>query len=124
MRDGKKEFTVEKTIKSTEIGAEISPQSELDEPEIAELEATYAALTVERAIDIAGSLSTRRGHSPIDYLEQELDDLCYATVRAVNGQDTLLKAKAESPDLILLDIMMPVLDGFAVLSCMKADSTL
>jgi CheY-like chemotaxis protein len=60
----------------------------------------------------------------IDYLEQELDDLCYATVRAVNGQDTLLKAKAETPDLILLDIMMPVLDGFAVLSCMKADSTL
>jgi adenylate cyclase len=60
----------------------------------------------------------------IDYLEQELDDLGYETVRAVDGQDALLKAKAESPDLVLLDIMMPIMDGFAVLRRMKADSTL
>lgn len=60
----------------------------------------------------------------VSYLEQELDDLGYATISAVNGQDALDKIKAESPDLVLLDIMMPVMDGFAVLAQMKADATM
>jgi DNA-binding response OmpR family regulator len=57
----------------------------------------------------------------VDYLEQELDDLGYATVAAVNGQAALDMVRAESPDLILLDIMMPILDGFGVLARLKAD---
>jgi phosphoserine phosphatase RsbU/P len=57
----------------------------------------------------------------VDYLEQELDDLGYKTVSACNGQDALEKVQAETPDLILLDIMMPVMDGFEVLSHLKAD---
>jgi class 3 adenylate cyclase len=36
----------------------------------------------------------------------------------------LEKIKTESPDLVLLDIMMPVMDGFAVLAHMQADPTL
>ena len=60
----------------------------------------------------------------VDYLEQELDDLNYDTISACNGQEALDQLQAESPDLVLLDIMMPVLDGFAVLARMKADSTL
>ena len=57
----------------------------------------------------------------VDYLEQELDDLDYDTVSAANGQQALDQVNAESPDLILLDIMMPVMDGFAVLNRLKAD---
>lgn len=60
----------------------------------------------------------------LDYLEQELDDLGYATLRAVNGQEALDKIKAEAPDLVLLDIMMPVMDGFAVLARLKTDPIL
>lgn len=60
----------------------------------------------------------------VDYLEQELGDLNYDTVSASNGQEALNKLQAESPDLILLDIMMPVLDGFGVLARMKADPKL
>lgn len=60
----------------------------------------------------------------IDYLEQELDDLGYATISAANGKIALDRIKTESPDLVLLDIMMPVMDGFTVLAHMKADSTL
>jgi class 3 adenylate cyclase/CheY-like chemotaxis protein len=58
----------------------------------------------------------------VDYLEQELDDLGYATVAAVNGQEALTQVEAEAPDLILLDIMMPILDGFAVLERLKANA--
>lgn len=60
----------------------------------------------------------------VDYLEQELADMGYATISAVNGWDALDKVKSETPDLVLLDVMMPVMDGFAVLERMKADSTL
>jgi CheY-like chemotaxis protein/class 3 adenylate cyclase len=56
----------------------------------------------------------------VDYLEQELEELEYDTVSASNGQEALDKVLAESPDLVLLDIMMPIMDGFEVLSRLKA----
>jgi sigma-B regulation protein RsbU (phosphoserine phosphatase) len=60
----------------------------------------------------------------VDYLEQELEDQPYETISAVNGQDALDKMQTESPDLVLLDIMMPVMDGFSVLGKIKADPAL
>ncbi len=57
----------------------------------------------------------------IDYLEQELEDLGLLTVSASNGQEALQQVAAEAPDLILLDIMMPQMDGFEVLTHLKAD---
>jgi phosphoserine phosphatase RsbU/P len=57
----------------------------------------------------------------VDYLEQELEDLDYETVSALNGREALDRVETESPDLILLDIMMPVMDGFEVLSRLKAN---
>ena len=57
----------------------------------------------------------------VDYLEQELEELNYETIAAVNGQDALEKIASESPDLVLLDIMMPIMDGYAVLEKVKAD---
>lgn len=58
----------------------------------------------------------------VDYLEQELEDLNYQTLTAVNGKDALEKITNEKPDLVLLDIMMPIMDGFSVLEKVKADS--
>lgn len=57
----------------------------------------------------------------VDYLEQRLEDLEYQIITASDGQKALDKIKNDQPDLILLDLMMPVLDGFAVLSQVKAD---
>jgi CheY-like chemotaxis protein len=37
------------------------------------------------------------------------------TVVAASGQEALARARSESPDVILLDVMMPVLDGPATL---------
>jgi DNA-binding response OmpR family regulator len=48
----------------------------------------------------------------VDLLEQELEDIGCRTVAARNGQQALDSAAAERPDLILLDVMMPVMDGF------------
>jgi DNA-binding response OmpR family regulator len=55
----------------------------------------------------------------VDYLEQELADLGYATSSATNGQEALAKVAADAPDLILLDVMMPVMDGFTVCRRLK-----
>jgi serine phosphatase RsbU (regulator of sigma subunit) len=58
----------------------------------------------------------------VDYIEQELEDEGYATISASDGQEALDKINSESPDLVLLDIMMPVMDGFEVLSKLKENS--
>jgi DNA-binding response OmpR family regulator len=55
----------------------------------------------------------------VDYLEQELADLGYETVSAANGQEALDKVAADAPDLILLDVMMPGMDGFTVCRRLK-----
>lgn len=57
----------------------------------------------------------------VDYLEQELDGPEYELFSAANGQDALQKIQSEKPDLVLLDIMMPIMDGFSVLEKAKAD---
>ncbi len=57
----------------------------------------------------------------VDYIEQELEDTGYETISAVNGQEALEKIHRQEPDLVLLDIMMPVMDGFEVLRRLKAD---
>jgi two-component system, cell cycle response regulator len=58
----------------------------------------------------------------VDTLEQELIDLGYATVSATNGREALAQVAATNPDLILLDIMMPEMDGFEVLRRLKANN--
>jgi CheY-like chemotaxis protein len=43
------------------------------------------------------------------------------TAFAVDGQDTLNKVESFKPDLILLDVMMPKLNGFEVCRKLKSD---
>ncbi len=45
----------------------------------------------------------------------------YQVVTAVDGLDALAKVEMETPDLILLDIMMPGMNGFEVCRKLKAD---
>jgi CheY-like chemotaxis protein len=44
-----------------------------------------------------------------------LESAGFDTVVAANGQEVITKAKEAKPDIILLDINMPVMDGFEVL---------
>ncbi|MBT4384383.1 response regulator [Candidatus Peregrinibacteria bacterium] len=45
----------------------------------------------------------------------------YEIIRAVNGEEAVAKALSEKPSLILLDLVMPKKDGFAVLTEIKAN---
>jgi two-component system response regulator len=60
----------------------------------------------------------------IDYVEQELEDLGYETSSAENGREALEQVAKDAPDVILLDILMPEMDGFQVLEHLKSDNTL
>lgn len=48
----------------------------------------------------------------------------YMTLQAVNGKSALRIAKNAGPDLILLDIRMPEMDGYEVCSQLQADDEL
>jgi len=54
-----------------------------------------------------------------DLLVQQLDT--YETCLATNGAEALALVAATPPDLVLLDIMMPGMDGFEVCRRLKAD---
>lgn len=51
-----------------------------------------------------------------------LEQAGYNVVLAQNGKDGLAKAKAEKPDLIVLDIMLPDINGFSVCRELKENS--
>jgi len=57
----------------------------------------------------------------VELLEAYLDTLDCEMAIAVDGQDTLDKVAEFKPDLILLDVMMPKLNGFEVCSKLKGD---
>jgi two-component system alkaline phosphatase synthesis response regulator PhoP len=48
----------------------------------------------------------------------------YEVIIAVNGNDGLRKAREEKPDLILLDVIMPVENGFTAAEQLKKDPKL
>ncbi len=60
----------------------------------------------------------------VDILQTRLDALGYQIITACDGEEALSVARAELPDLILLDIMMPKLDGLEVTQALKADTSL
>ena len=55
----------------------------------------------------------------LEMVEYNLQESGYATVSALNGEDGVNLARRERPDLIILDIMLPVMDGFEVCRALK-----
>ncbi len=45
----------------------------------------------------------------------------FTVLAAVDGEEALRMARAETPDVVLLDLIMPNLQGFEVLRALKAD---
>ena len=57
----------------------------------------------------------------LQFLELVLREKGYDVVTAAGGQDALTRAQIEKPDLVLLDIMMPQMDGWEVLKLLRVD---
>jgi len=53
-----------------------------------------------------------------------LESKPYEVIVAFDGKEGLEKARSEQPDLVLLDILMPKVDGFAVADQFKKDESL
>ena len=57
----------------------------------------------------------------LDFLELILEEQGYSVIKATSGREALAAAQMHRPELILLDIMMPEMDGWEVLKLLKAD---
>jgi CheY-like chemotaxis protein len=60
-------------------------------------------------------------YSIAEVLEAALVDAGHQVVTAINGGQGLERLRERQPDLVLLDFMMPIMDGPAVLRAMKQD---
>lgn len=58
----------------------------------------------------------------IQLLTNRLEAAEYQVVSAQDGQEALEKAKREKPDLIILDLMLPKMDGYKVCALLKKDT--
>ena len=56
-----------------------------------------------------------------DMLSRRLERRGYAVVRAVDGKESLTLARSETPDLVLMDMSLPVMDGWEATRLLKAE---
>jgi signal transduction histidine kinase/CheY-like chemotaxis protein len=113
------------------LGGDVMVRSELSEGSTfvvtlpAVCPTTDEALPQERAEGTAGTVlvidDERTTH---DLLERELGARGYRVVHAAGGREGLRVAREMRPDAITLDVIMPELDGWAVLRELKADPDL
>jgi len=57
-----------------------------------------------------------------DMLSRRLEKRGYTVVLAVDGAAGIAQAKAEKPDLILMDMSLPVIDGWEATKQIRADA--
>jgi len=55
-------------------------------------------------------------------IQKRLESSGYEVITAMDGNEALLKARGENPDLIILDLILPKLNGYQVCSILKRDS--
>lgn len=57
----------------------------------------------------------------VEMLKIRLEAAGYDIISAYDGEEGMEKAKKEKPDLILLDLMLPKIDGYQICSTLKKD---
>ena len=58
----------------------------------------------------------------LEFMEYNLKKENYSVFKATNGKEALMIAKRENPDLIILDIMMPEMDGIETCRLLREQS--
>ena len=59
-----------------------------------------------------------------DFVREVLADTACEVLGAMDGEEALKVAREEGPQLVILDVQMPKLDGFEVFAKLKADANL
>jgi two-component system cell cycle response regulator DivK len=59
----------------------------------------------------------------LSIVSMSLETQGYTVYKATNGREAVDLARAHHPDLILMDMMMPVVSGYEAVSELKADAT-
>jgi CheY-like chemotaxis protein len=60
----------------------------------------------------------------LEVLEFILNDAGFTVVTALNGHEALARLKDIKPDLVIVDFMMPILDGDGVIKAIRSDDKL
>ncbi len=60
----------------------------------------------------------------MEILQLKFKSVGYDVVDAYDGEEALLKMRAEKPDLVVMDITMPKMNGYTLVREMKSDETL
>ncbi|GMT44873.1 MAG: hypothetical protein IEMM0006_0705 [bacterium] len=90
--------------------------------------------TEKKKVKTHRNIKTQSGEKPlILVVEDNVDNLLtlksllsenYRTIEAYDGQDGIIKAKTYHPDLILMDIAMPVMNGFRAFDAIRKEKNL
>ncbi len=59
----------------------------------------------------------------VELVEFNLRQAGYAVTTAADGAETLKKARSQTPDLVVLDVMLPEMDGFEICKTLRLDPT-
>ncbi len=59
-----------------------------------------------------------------ELISQKLEKEGYSVINTVNGEEGIKKAEKEKPDVILLDLILPGMDGFEILAKIKETSSI
>lgn len=59
----------------------------------------------------------------VTFVETVLRKAGYTTIYATDGAQGVKKVFTESPDLVVLDLQMPAMNGFEVFKCIREDAT-
>lgn len=66
-------------------------------------------------------LITEDSPTVLAMMKDIIESAGYSTLTAIDGQEAIDKARKEKPDLIIMDLMLPKIDGYKVCAMLKFD---